>query len=211
MSDERESITEPMTETVALVVAAGRGQRFGGPLPKQYAELDDRPVLGHTLARLADHPRIDHRQIGAATHKGHTQSAEHLMGFQLTTILEKQIMLKNIITGLFIAAATLPSVALCADDAVIADPKHYTVEFENDKVRIIRIKYGPHEKSVMHTHGPHVSVLLSAGKVRFTLPDGSTVEDTQKLGVAQWSDGEEHLPENLSDDPLEVIIVELKE
>ncbi len=47
-----------MTETVALVVAAGRGQRFGGALPKLYAALAGRPVLGHTLARLAAHPRI---------------------------------------------------------------------------------------------------------------------------------------------------------
>ena len=51
-----------MTKTVALVVAAGRGQRFGGPLPKQYAELAGRPVLGHTLARLTAHPRIDRVQ-----------------------------------------------------------------------------------------------------------------------------------------------------
>ena len=51
-----------MTETVALVVAAGRGRRFGGGLPKQYAELAGRPVLAHTLARLASHPRIDRVQ-----------------------------------------------------------------------------------------------------------------------------------------------------
>ncbi len=51
-----------MTETVALVVAAGRGQRFGGPLPKQYAALAGRPMLAHTLARLAAHPRIDRVQ-----------------------------------------------------------------------------------------------------------------------------------------------------
>jgi len=51
-----------MTKTVALVVAAGRGRRFGGPLPKQYAELAGRPVLGHALARLAAHPRIDRVQ-----------------------------------------------------------------------------------------------------------------------------------------------------
>ncbi len=51
-----------MTDTVALVVAAGRGQRFGGPLPKQYAELAGRPVLGHALARLTAHPRIDRVQ-----------------------------------------------------------------------------------------------------------------------------------------------------
>jgi 2-C-methyl-D-erythritol 4-phosphate cytidylyltransferase/2-C-methyl-D-erythritol 2,4-cyclodiphosphate synthase len=33
----------------ALIVAAGRGSRFGGPLPKQYALLAGRPVLRHTL------------------------------------------------------------------------------------------------------------------------------------------------------------------
>jgi len=51
-----------MTETVARVVAAGRGRRFGGPLPKQYAELAGRPVLGHALTRLTAHPRIDRVQ-----------------------------------------------------------------------------------------------------------------------------------------------------
>ena len=32
-----------------LIVAAGRGSRFGGPLPKQYALLKGQPILRHTL------------------------------------------------------------------------------------------------------------------------------------------------------------------
>lgn len=44
--------------TAAIVVAAGRGSRFGGPAPKQYAALAGRPILTHALARLAAHPRI---------------------------------------------------------------------------------------------------------------------------------------------------------
>jgi 2-C-methyl-D-erythritol 4-phosphate cytidylyltransferase / 2-C-methyl-D-erythritol 2,4-cyclodiphosphate synthase len=39
-----------VTTCTALIVAAGRGTRFGGPLPKQYALLDGQPVLRHTLA-----------------------------------------------------------------------------------------------------------------------------------------------------------------
>ena len=39
-------------------------------------------------------------------------------------------------------------------DAVAADPKHYSVSFENDVVRFLRVKYGPGEKSVMHRHPP---------------------------------------------------------
>jgi 2-C-methyl-D-erythritol 4-phosphate cytidylyltransferase/2-C-methyl-D-erythritol 2,4-cyclodiphosphate synthase len=33
-------------------VAAGRGSRFGGPLPKQYADWEGQPVLRHTIAAL---------------------------------------------------------------------------------------------------------------------------------------------------------------
>lgn len=48
-----------MIKTVALVVAAGRGQRFGGDLPKQYAPLAGHTVLYHTVSRLLAHPAID--------------------------------------------------------------------------------------------------------------------------------------------------------
>jgi len=48
-----------MTGTLALVVAAGTGERFGGGLPKQYRNLAGRPVLRHAVERLAGHPSID--------------------------------------------------------------------------------------------------------------------------------------------------------
>jgi 2-C-methyl-D-erythritol 4-phosphate cytidylyltransferase/2-C-methyl-D-erythritol 2,4-cyclodiphosphate synthase len=47
-----------MAGTVALVVAAGRGDRFGADLPKQYAPLAGRPLLRHSLSALAAHPGI---------------------------------------------------------------------------------------------------------------------------------------------------------
>ena len=48
-----------MTGCVSLVVASGRGERFGGELPKQYQRLAGRPVLRHCLETLARHPRVD--------------------------------------------------------------------------------------------------------------------------------------------------------
>jgi 2-C-methyl-D-erythritol 4-phosphate cytidylyltransferase/2-C-methyl-D-erythritol 2,4-cyclodiphosphate synthase len=39
-----------MRRVTALIVAAGRGSRFGGPLPKQYALLDGQPVLRRTVS-----------------------------------------------------------------------------------------------------------------------------------------------------------------
>ena len=52
-----------MSETYALIVAAGRGSRFGGTLPKQYLPLGGGTVLRHAVAAFAAHPRIAAVQV----------------------------------------------------------------------------------------------------------------------------------------------------
>jgi 2-C-methyl-D-erythritol 4-phosphate cytidylyltransferase/2-C-methyl-D-erythritol 2,4-cyclodiphosphate synthase len=44
---------------VALIVAAGRGSRAGGGVPKQYRLLAGRPVLARTLESFLTHPLVD--------------------------------------------------------------------------------------------------------------------------------------------------------
>jgi 2-C-methyl-D-erythritol 4-phosphate cytidylyltransferase/2-C-methyl-D-erythritol 2,4-cyclodiphosphate synthase len=44
--------------TIALIVAAGRGARFGGDIPKQYRALGGRAVLRHGVERMMAHPGI---------------------------------------------------------------------------------------------------------------------------------------------------------
>ncbi len=41
--------------TAAVIVAAGRGSRAGGEIPKQWQMLAGKPVLAHTLAAFRDH------------------------------------------------------------------------------------------------------------------------------------------------------------
>jgi 2-C-methyl-D-erythritol 4-phosphate cytidylyltransferase/2-C-methyl-D-erythritol 2,4-cyclodiphosphate synthase len=50
-------VTSPQ-KTAALIVAAGRGSRAPGDLPKQYRPLAGRPVLARTLDAFVSHPRI---------------------------------------------------------------------------------------------------------------------------------------------------------
>lgn len=47
-----------MKSIYAIIVAAGRGRRFGGDLPKQYCALGTDPVLRHTVRVFLDHPKI---------------------------------------------------------------------------------------------------------------------------------------------------------
>lgn len=97
-----------------------------------------------------------------------------------------------------------------AQDATKVDPKHYKVVFENDQVRVVRITYGPGEKSVMHYHPANVAVFLTDNQVTFTLPDGKTVDLAGKKGEVVWDAGGKHLPQNTGDKAMEVLLVEPK-
>ncbi|WP_156678734.1 bifunctional 2-C-methyl-D-erythritol 4-phosphate cytidylyltransferase/2-C-methyl-D-erythritol 2,4-cyclodiphosphate synthase [Sphingomonas profundi] len=53
----------PLPRTVALIVAAGRGVRAGGGLPKQYRTIGRRSVLAHAIDAFLAHPAIDAVQV----------------------------------------------------------------------------------------------------------------------------------------------------
>jgi quercetin dioxygenase-like cupin family protein len=100
--------------------------------------------------------------------------------------------------------------AAMAQDPVKVDPNHYKVEFENAQVRVLRIHYGPHEKSVMHYHPGTVAVFLTEVHGKFTYPNGKSEEVQAKAGEPRWGKAGKHLPENTSDNAFELILVELK-
>lgn len=53
---------------------------------------------------------------------------------------------------LTIAMVVVASVGLVAQDAVRTLPENYTLQYENDYVRVTRVRYGPHAKLPAHTH-----------------------------------------------------------
>jgi quercetin dioxygenase-like cupin family protein len=97
-----------------------------------------------------------------------------------------------------------------AQDAAKVDARHYTVVSENDQVRILKVHYGPHEKSVMHSHPATVAVFLTDAKGQFTYPDGKKKYFGIKAGETQYEAAVTHLPENTGDAGMDVIVIELK-
>src|SRR5260370_41784475 len=85
-------------------------------------------------------------------------------------------------------------------DPVKLDPKHYKVELENERVRVVRIRYNGHDKSVMHQHPPGVAVFLNDANFKFSYPDGKT-ENITAQARRHLGFGEEcaHNADHLSD------------
>jgi quercetin dioxygenase-like cupin family protein len=100
--------------------------------------------------------------------------------------------------------------AVIAQDAVKADPKHYSVILENASVRVLRISYAPGEKSVMHQHPDSIVIPLSSSKVRFTMPDGKSEDSVLAADSAMYTPAGTHNPANIGTAKVDAILVEFK-
>jgi quercetin dioxygenase-like cupin family protein len=96
-------------------------------------------------------------------------------------------------------------------DPVKVDPKMYKVELENDQVRILRVRVGPHQVAPLHEHLLNrVVTYITDQNFRVTTPDGKVETLQHKAGEVSWGTPTKHKEENLSDKAFEVLVVELK-
>lgn len=97
-----------------------------------------------------------------------------------------------------------------AQDAARSEPRHYKLAFENDKVQVVYIQYGPHEKSRLHSHPQGVVVNITAAHLLFTDEDGKVHEVYAKPGEARWFPPFRHTVENLGDTPYSGVYIGVK-
>ncbi|MGI9102963.1 MAG: hypothetical protein ACR2IF_11030 [Terriglobales bacterium] len=84
------------------------------------------------------------------------------------------------------------------------------VEFENDKVRVVRYRFNPGDKNAMHGHPDNVQVVLTDTKANVTTPDGKTTPSQGKAGQVNWRPATVHSVQNTGDKPFEGVDVEMK-
>lgn len=119
--------------------------------------------------------------------------------------------LRRTLAGLLPALALAP--AAHAQDAAKAQPGSFRVVLDNDKLRVLEFNSRPGMAvcgNGMHSHPAHLTVALTAAKVRVKLPDGKTIMAENKAGDVFWSEAETHEVENLTGRDMRALIVELK-
>jgi 2-C-methyl-D-erythritol 4-phosphate cytidylyltransferase/2-C-methyl-D-erythritol 2,4-cyclodiphosphate synthase len=127
--------------TAALIVAAGRGTRAGGPLPKQYAPLGGVAVLARTVEAFVRHPAVVLVQVVIApedaplyhaavagvagrllpvAHGGSTRQASVLAGLQALALHAPERVLIHDAVRPFVAADTIARVLAALDHSPAA-------------------------------------------------------------------------------------------
>lgn len=102
-------------------------------------------------------------------------------------------------------------------DAMVADPEHHTVLFENEQVRVIDTKIPVGGQTKVHTHcWPGVLHIVTAGDFLRFDPDGNLLYDSRThptdSGAMVWGDTlPPHFLKNIGTTDIHVIGVELKQ
>lgn len=91
-------------------------------------------------------------------------------------------------------------------DAVTADSKHYSVVFENDIVRVLRVRLDAGDSTPRHAHSAYCAIEISDSSLKE--PDGPT--SNSKAGQVFCGDATSHAPTNVGKALAESIVVEFK-
>ncbi len=113
----------------AIIVAAGRGLRAGGDVPKQWQAVAGKPVLAWTLNRFLNHPEITNIVLVTHPDDAARLAALNLPG-RVTTTHGGDTRAASVLNGL---AAAMGDIALihdvarpCVTDQIISDVIHAT-------------------------------------------------------------------------------------
>jgi quercetin dioxygenase-like cupin family protein len=102
--------------------------------------------------------------------------------------------------------STAQSSAQKLQDAITADSRHYSVEFENDIVRVLRVRLGAGDTTPAHTHSAYCAIELTDS----SLKEGSGPTTESKAGQVFCGDATSHAPHNVGKALAESIVVEFK-
>jgi beta-alanine degradation protein BauB len=100
--------------------------------------------------------------------------------------------------------------AAWGQDPTKVEPKHYKLDFENERVQVVSIHYGAHEKSEMHEHPGGVVVVITGGHLKFTDEKGKVTEVFAKPGEARWFAPFKHTVENVGDTAYNAVYVGMR-
>lgn len=96
-------------------------------------------------------------------------------------------------------------------DPVQLDPQHFKMEYEDARIRVLRFRLPPGQKSPMHDHAARSIVTLTGARVRLTSDDGGTQDVVSVAGAVLHEDATRHAVENIGTEVFETVSTEFKD
>ena len=97
-----------------------------------------------------------------------------------------------------------------AQDPAKVSPDIYKVLTDNDDVTVMEITFKPGQSDNMHSHLVHTVYVIQGGKIKLTMPDGTTKEMEIPSGGSMHLGSTTHMATNVGETELKLLAVEHK-
>jgi quercetin dioxygenase-like cupin family protein len=87
---------------------------------------------------------------------------------------------------------------------------HVSVDFENDRARVLRLTLPAGESIPIHDDRAGILVCVVGCRIRFTLSNGQSQDLELKAGETRWMPDARHATSNIAAAPLEILYIEPK-
>ena len=109
----------------------------------------------------------------------------------------------------------VPPEVVKGKDALAADPKPYRLDFENDRMRVLRLTLKADETAPVHDDRDALFVCIAVGSdkachIRLTPPGGRSQDIHLQAGESRWIYGDTRSEKNLGTQPIEMLVIETK-
>ena len=84
---------------------------------------------------------------------------------------------------------------------------------ENAKLKVVEYASTPGKDACgkgLHSHAPHLTILLTDALIRLTTKDGKEQDFDLKAGFVLWSEAETHMAINNGSKPVKAYLIEVK-
>jgi hypothetical protein len=104
----------------------------------------------------------------------------------------------------------VPPEVFRSQDALQVDPQHYRLEFENQKMRVLKLTLKANDVVPLHDDPDALVVCLKECHLRFTLPNGRSEDIHMETGATRWIFGDRRSEKNLGTKSVEMLFIETK-
>ena len=159
------------------------------------------------LTDLAVHVTTGEGEEFEATREARTAVWSEATSHALRAISDFEVIVVELRGG---GGAPVP---ISPSDATRVAAQQHEIEFENDQVRIVRVRLAPSARTPSHVHSlPAVTVLLGDAQIRVADDEGQTQLADRHHGEVRWTDPVgQHTVENVGKTELLAIRVEIKQ
>ena len=118
--------------------------------------------------------------------------------------------MKVIKIAVLAALAAMSAYAYAPQDPLAVGKGMYFLKLDNDRARVMVVKFAPGQSIGMHKHPDHVGYVVQGGKLRIHETGKDPVTMDLVAGTALWLPAQSHEATNVGRTNIKILVVEIK-